>query len=650
MRHSITIILYVLFLPNFVFSQDFGCYDINSINNNVLDGIYTREHVSGRSFYKIDWNKFTLDSDVKDGYYKKYYFSEGYCSQFIKMEGLVKNGVQEGLWKLYLSKESFYYGFFINGEKQGLWTGLYINEQGDSICFAEIKFKNNLYDGIAKYYFSNNKLDRTISYQNGLINGQEIEYFKNDTTEVKYIRELKEYSNGKLNGEYLVYRYNAPFDTLTYGKYSHGKKNGRFIYYHYGGEKTIVDYINDEVEGKFIKYYGNGVLACEFDYRNNLPYNLIQINDTSGNTIESNILTEGTGELKYYYDNGTLFSSCEYNDQLISGKFYRYYKSGTVMEEGFLNTNIAKSFKKTRPIEQCEDLNLFSAWQLNFADGTDYTVFNKDGSIRAKLKSSFNDSIAESIIICENYENGKLLSKETLWRGLEFGQVNNFYDNGTLEMTGNYIIIDNDSIKVSAKNGVFKYFHSNGLLKAEINYSSGEEIGNSYFYDDSGVLKRTKVIKSNGEIYNIYDNDTVNRIDEKGRKQGKWISLPHSYSENNCYYIPNQIKYFKNNNPIGTWEYFSYDGERLTERIVWQDSINSYCQRWGYNDKLIEEGSMTNEIKNGEWKEYDYKKGYLKFKGQFNCGEKDGIWQEYKRNGKMIKKIEYIEGQVKNAL
>ncbi len=650
MRHPITIILLIIFLPSHVFSQDFGCYDMASIGNDKLDGVFSKTHISGCSFYKIDWNEFTLDSNIEDGYYKKYEFNKDYCSQVIKMEGLVKNGVQEGLWKLYLSEERIYLGNFTNGEKQGLWTGMYINKQGDSICFSEIKFENNLYEGIAKYYSSNGKLDKTISYKNGLINGQEIEYFNNDTSEVNYISKLKEYSNGKLNGKYLIYRQDSPFDTLTYGEYSHGKKNGRFVYFYYEGGKTIVDYVNDEVEGKFIKYYNNGVLAYEFDYRKNLPYNLIQINDSSGNRIESNILIEGTGELKYYYHNGALFSSFEYNNQLISGKFCRYYKTGALMEEGFLYTDKAKSFKKTRPIEQCEDLNLFSAWQLNFAAGTNFTVFNEDGSIRAKLQSAFSDSIGENIIIYEYYKNGMLLIKEFLWRGLQFGEVNNFYSNGTLKMSGNYIIIDHDSINASVKNGVFKYYHSNGLVKAEVNFSSGIETGISYFYDDTGILKRTKIIESNGEIYNIYDNDTVNRIDKNGRKQGKWISIPRSYSENNCYYNPNQIKYYENDSPIGTWEYYSYDEERLIERIVWQDSINSYYQRWGYNNKLIEEGSMINEIKNGEWKEYDYNRGYLKFKGQFKCGKKEGIWQEFKKNGKMIKEIKYIEGQINNAL
>ena len=76
MRHSITIILFILFLQNLGFSQDFGCYDLNSIENNVLDGIYVKEHVSGRNFYKVDWDDFSLDSNIADGYYKKNFFNE----------------------------------------------------------------------------------------------------------------------------------------------------------------------------------------------------------------------------------------------------------------------------------------------------------------------------------------------------------------------------------------------------------------------------------------------------------------------------------------------------------------------------------------------------------------------------------------------
>jgi antitoxin component YwqK of YwqJK toxin-antitoxin module len=646
MRYSITFILFCFVFPSLVFSQDFGCYDVNSSYNNALNGAYVKQHIREGVFAKTDWNEFALASNIPNGYYKKYGFDRSLCSQEVKMQGIVENGLQEGLWRLFFSEKYFLVGNYINGKKEGMWAGTWINKQGDSICLSEVEFVNNLYDGVMKDYTSDGELYKLTSYKNGLNHGQEIEYFDIDTSEVKYIESLKEYSNGKLDGKYLLYNYFNPLDTSAYGQYSLGKKNGRFIYHHSGEGRTIVDFVNDKVEGKLIKYFSNGVLAYELDYKNNLPYNLIQTQDTSGNTIELNILTEGTGKLSCYDDNGALLSSVEYNNQLISGKIARYYESGDLMEEGLIYTNTQKSFGKTTPIEKCADLNSFSVWQLNFTAGTNFTSYNEDGSISTKTLSSFNDSIGEYIITRENYESEKLIIKEIFWRGLEFGQVSRYSNDGTLEMTSNYIISDSDSNKTSVKSGPFKYYHPNGIVKAEGNYSDGNEVGSTYFYDDSGILKRVKVIETNGGVYNIYENDTLNRIDYEGRKQGKWISIPHAYSENSCYSNPDQIIYYKNDNPTGIWEYYSYDGIRLIERLVWHDSVNSYSQTWGYNGNLIAEGSMINEIRNGEWKEFDHKKGYLKFKGQYSCGKKEGIWQKFKRNGKMIKEIEYVDGQI----
>ncbi|HPL05210.1 MAG TPA: hypothetical protein PLG05_08530 [Bacteroidales bacterium] len=256
MRQLVIFILLFLFLQDFGFSQNFGCYDIvEPCRNDVFDYTYAREGVCDMFYDDVDWNDFALDSNTADGYYKKYFFNNSSCTQDVKMEGFVKNGLQEGIWKFNLDGHNFYIGSFINGKKEGIWKGIFINQKGDSICSAEIEFKNNLYDGISKYYYSNGRLCKIISYKNGLNNGLEIKYFVNDTTEVAYIEELKEYTNGKLNGKYLIYNFFSPFDTLTYGEYSFGKKNGRFTYNQYDRAKTIVDYVNDKVEGKVIKYY-----------------------------------------------------------------------------------------------------------------------------------------------------------------------------------------------------------------------------------------------------------------------------------------------------------------------------------------------------------------------------------------------------------
>ena len=629
MRNSITCILFILCLSHFGFAQDFGCYDMEALKENIPFGGSPHHRTAERLIYRTDWKEYILDSNIADGYYRNFHFDAKTCTREVKMEGTIKNGLQEGIWKFHLGATSFFVGSFERGKKEGLWKGYYLNAMGDSTCMSEITFKRDLYDGLTNYYSPNGKLYKTIAYKNNLINGQAIEYFENDTSGQNYISEWKEYTDGVLDGKYLIYSRYKPSDTLTYGIYSFGKKNSRFID-HFSGDKYIVDYVNDKVEGKYIKYFRNGKLAFEYDYRNNLPYNLVQLNDTAGNRIADNSFHDGTGVLNYYYDNGALVSSVEYKDQLISGKFSSFYKSGKVSEEGNIYTNSAKCFKITQPIDPWKDLNLLSAWQLNFASGTNYMIFNEDGSINTKLYALLNDSLNEDVIVAESYSNGKLVRSETEWRGLKFGLVKDFYENGQLKTTGNYIITDIDSIKTSRKDGIFKYYHSNGELKAEVSYSNGNEIGSAYFYDDAGVLKRVKVIESKNAGYNIYDNDTINRIDEKGRKQGKWISLQNSYSDDDCNDMPNRIRFFKNDKPTGIWEYYSYDGSQLSNRIVWQDSVHAYSQQFDYNGQLWQEGNLINEIENGEWKVYDPKKGYLRFKGNYDCGERNGVWQQFK--------------------
>ncbi len=639
----------LLLFPLICFSQDFGCYDLKSVENYSLDGIFIREGSIYNLSNKIEWTQFTLDSNILDGYFKKLYYNKSYCTEEVKMEGFIKNGLREGIWKLYLNKSIFFIGRFNQGKKEGLWTSYYIDEEGDSIITSKIEFINDLYEGTSRFYYLNGQLQKKINYQNGIKNGQEIEYFENDTNNVIYIEELKEYSNGILNGKYLNYKYNNPSDTSIYGIYSGGKKNSRFLFYQYDKSKIIIDYVNDQVDGKVLKYYSNGILAFELDYKNNLPYNLIQMKDTSGFIIESNSLVKGNGILNLYYSNGKLFSSAEYKNQLISGKVSRYYESGKLWEEGLIYSSHEKTYKKSKPIEQYDDLNLFSCWQLNFIKGTNYLAQDEDGSQLTKINSIFNDSIGEYIIIYENYYGDNFLSKEFLWRGLKFGKTHYYFNNGILKKSVNFSVINYDTIKISVKDGIFKYYHLNGNLKAKIHYSNDIEVGSSYFYDDSGNLIRKKVINLDGGIYNIFNNDTVNRLDKYNRKQGKWISLPTSFSADDCYYIPNQIKFYKNDNPAGVWEYYSLLGEYLIERFVWQDSINSNYQMWTDGGNLIEEGKMIDETKNGEWKIYDSRKGYLKFNGLYKCGKREGIWQEFKKNGKIISEVEYVEGKIKNV-
>jgi antitoxin component YwqK of YwqJK toxin-antitoxin module len=639
MGHRITISLSLFFLLScsfFVNAQDFGCYDISGDDRyGPWDGVYDKVHVLS-PFFNMSWLFYAVDS-VRDGYYKKEYFNSGSCSNEILMEGNVINGRQEGEWTLYTSPFWFYRGLFINGKKEGLWKGYRVLENSDTITVAFINFKNDSLDGESILHYPTGSYKKT-HYTKGVKDGPEIEYLQNDSLGDLIIMSSN-YSMGKMEGEYIEY---SQFrDTIEYGKYTNGKKNGRFIYNNYRG-KLMVDYKNDKVEGKLIRYYKNGALEVELDYKNDLPYNLIQYYDTNGRKIDTLTLRNGTGELRCYFDNGQLQSSFEYKGGLISGKFSRYYKSGSIFEKGDIYTDTCKVFKKTQPMSNIEDINLYSCWQLNFTKGTDYTIYNENGNLKEKACSEYCDSLGAHIIICRNYSDSNRMIGETafLW-GLKVGGAKKYYEEGSLHSMEYYKIIEEDGVKRSVKEGGFEYYYPEGTLKARLHYSNDKEVGESYYYDKTGVVKRTKVIVEDGEIYNVFNGDTVNRIDQNGNKQGKWIEFSRFYSIGNCD-MPNTVKYYKDDKPCGIWEYY-YLGGIIYEKVIWQDSINAYAHfySWMVPGQLSEEGPLFHEMKMGEWKEYDLKRGYLKRKGQYNCGLKTGVWLEFKRNGKVKREVSH---------
>jgi len=625
-------------MVNIVQSQNFGCFDESAINDAMNNNIFSRQHTFDNSDKTINWEQFSISTHPRNGYFESYSIKDENCNQYIKMQGSIKDNLQEGIWKLYINEKVYITGNYVKGKKEGLWIRNFINNSGKSTSTAEIQFYNDLFNGPTKYYFKDGKLAKSIDYKNGLYEGLEIEYNYNYDNDDTYLHSIKEYSNGLLNGNYLIYDYKS-LDTLESGHYSKGKKNGRFLFNN-DGLKHIIDYSNGKIDGKFIKYHRNGIIALELDYKNNLPYNFIQANDSIGSTILIGTFLNGNGTINLYYESGSLNSIAEYKNQLIAGKYKNYYPSGNIREEGILFTK-NNNFKFNKQIQTCQDLNMFSAWSLNFTKGTNYTYFNENGTVKAIIYSQESDSTEKDFIITEHYENEKLKKEECRLNGLKIGRTTDYHSNGRIEMTGNFKSLKIDSNETSVKDGIFKYYYPNDTLRAEITYSDGIEIGNSYFFNDSGILKRIKIIEPSGNTFNIFENDTVNLLDTKGKKQGKWISLTNQFAENNCSVIPNEIEYYENDKPTGVWESFYFSGRKIHETIIWQDSVHAHMKQWYSNGKLNAEGSLVNRMRNGEWKEYDYKKGFLRFKGDYNCDNKVGIWQIFNRKGKLIKEIDY---------
>lgn len=71
-------------------------------------------------------------------------------------------------------------------------------------------------------------------------------------------------------------------------------------------------------------------------------------------------------------------------------------------------------------------------------------------------------------------------------------------------------------------------------------------------------------------------------------------------------------------------------------------------QFWQDTGALIVEGYYDNNLKAGEWQFYHLKHGYLEKQGAFKNNLKVGKWVEYDEAGKIIKEIDYQDGNTQD--
>jgi antitoxin component YwqK of YwqJK toxin-antitoxin module len=90
-----------------------------------------------------------------------------------------------------------------------------------------------------------------------------------------------------------------------------------------------------------------------------------------------------------------------------------------------------------------------------------------------------------------------------------------------------------------------------------------------------------------------------------------------------------------------------YAGNVVSGEQEFKDNVeNGITKEYYENGKVKSEGVYVNSVISGAWKDYT-EEGVLKFQGNFVNGEKDGKWQELDANGKVLKTLVYIKGQLK---
>jgi antitoxin component YwqK of YwqJK toxin-antitoxin module len=198
----------------------------------------------------------TIVNGYRDGIDTSY-FSNG-CRQSIQAYAMGKlNGKSTVFYESGRKEREINH---VNNLLQGTYILFDDNERNDTIELHT--YKNNLMDGVQKYYYLDSKLGKMVYYKAGLQDGPHITYTDSGKVEMRL-----NYKQGKKDGKWTYYYESGKEAHIE--NWSNGLKNGEF--------KTVDEkgmllqqafYQNNLPTGKHLEYYPDGKLKYQAIYSN----------------------------------------------------------------------------------------------------------------------------------------------------------------------------------------------------------------------------------------------------------------------------------------------------------------------------------------------------------------------------------------------
>ncbi len=177
---------------------------------------------------------------------------------------------------------------------------------------------------IRKEYYPNGVLKQEIPYKNGKMNGLATWYFLNE-------RKMMEctYVNGSIEGK--ITRWNVGGLIESEDIYKNNLRNGKCISYYDNGKIFIEDeYVNDKLNGTHIERHQNGLVKAKGHYKNGLYDGKWEYYDDRGIQVGEGNFVNGTGSLKGFYWNGRLKRIENFVDNKKEGDEIWYKENGEV--------------------------------------------------------------------------------------------------------------------------------------------------------------------------------------------------------------------------------------------------------------------------------------------------------------------------------
>lgn len=442
--------------------------------------------------------------------------------------------------------------------------------------------------------------------------------------------------------------------------------NGYNKFYYDNGVVSSEGTMKDgKPDGYWINYYENGKIKNEGNRKNFQLDSVWKFYNEKGQLTKSYDYKEGkkNGFIISYDTLGKITHKENYVDNIKTGNSYIYYKSGKTKQLIPYKNGKANGWA----YEYTEDsvVITMTLYQMGFVDRTE-KINRKDenGNKQGIWKDFYND--------------GKVKSEQRFVNNVVDGYKKEYTEKGDLKSIEKF---DNGKKVEKAKEliipDVFKAYYENGNIRYEGSYLDKVPIGTHYHYKQSKQVCDSilvyddtiakKVFKC--ETFSIPDSAIIyeegyliekGAVDSIRRKQGIWteyhltgeVKTKGLYKDNNkngewIYYYPSgkveqKGKYNKHGLPTGEWIWLYENGNTRIKENYKGGKREGLFQEFKEDGKLITKGEYLDDLKEGFWY---YEIENYKEEGNYRSGEPDSIWKAYYvKNNQLLFTGNFISG------
>lgn len=332
------------------------------------------------------------------------------------------------------------------------------------------------------------------------------------------------------------------------------------------------------------------------------------------------------GKIYSYHENGQTLAEGQYEDGKQSGDYVRYYSSG----EREVLIPYVEGEVHGKMIEWYENGN--EKTECHYVNGKLHSVKNQPGVIHYDE----NHTITE----VQEYNQGVLHGDHIQYHPNERQSYHVQYVNGK-------------------KDGIERWFSSNGRVAGEGEYVQGKMIGKHWKKHENGTLSFLATFDTKGAL-----KEPIREFDDNGQKiaeysrneedkfNGKFQSwFSDGKLQTDCYYVNGELEGeysqyyssgqqklkggYKNQLKEGLFQEWYEDGKLAFEGIFKEGNRTGEFTDWYSNGQMKTKRNFKDSLFNGDQKDW-FEDGSLNVEARYELGKKDGTFRSWNKEGVLL--------------